>query len=95
MTENIEEHIWNNDGTVYLKQKVNKIEDKYWITEDIVDYVFDFLKEQFPDCLIMREFGKNVDIFVLDEKLPVEIQATDTYESNGKKIQDHQHLKIE
>lgn len=48
----------------------------FWCDVNITyDYIFFFLKDRFPENLIMPEFN-NIDLFVLGERLPVEIQST-------------------
>jgi len=48
--------------------------DKYWIAEEIISYIIEYLKKIFPGSIIVREFN-DVDIMVLNENLPVELQA--------------------
>lgn len=48
----------------------------FWCDVNITfDYIFFFLKDRFPEQLIIPEFN-NIDIFVFGERLPVEIQST-------------------
>lgn len=47
----------------------------YWYPDDVYPYILEFLKKEFPGRLIIREFNK-IDIMVLDESLPIEIQRT-------------------
>lgn len=64
--------------------RYEKIGDNiFWrYSEDITPFVFEFLKKEFPGKLIIHEFD-NVDIMILNENLPVEIQST---RFNGKSI---------
>jgi len=85
MKNTINDSIAIDNGCTYAEAKVNNnVKSKYWLTEEVSDYIFDFLEKQFSECLIMREFGTKVDFFVLDEKLPIEVQATYTTKNNGK-----------
>lgn len=48
----------------------------FWCNVNITfDYIFQFLKDRFSDCLIISEFN-NIDIFIFGERLPVEVQST-------------------
>lgn len=48
----------------------------YWNKAEIVKpYIKDFLKKKFLNNLIVSEFNK-IDLLVLDENLPVEVQST-------------------
>jgi hypothetical protein len=47
---------------------------KFWISDEVRPYIFEFLRKEFPDKFVIHEFDQ-VDIFILDENLPVEIQS--------------------
>lgn len=55
---------------------------KFWIADDVRPYIFEFLKKEFPGAIIIHEFDQ-VDIFVLDENLPIEIQSV-RYQRKGR-----------
>lgn len=49
---------------------------KFWHNAKVVyDNIFQFLKERFPEKIITYELD-NTDMFIFDERLPVEIQST-------------------
>lgn len=54
-----------------------RINDRYWKVEEIRSYIKKYLKNEFPEGIIIREFDK-VDIMVLrkEDSIPVEIQRT-------------------
>lgn len=56
-------------------------EDRCWTVEEIRPYIIRYLKKKFPNSIIMREFDR-VDIMVLGENIPVEIQRS--YYNKGK-----------
>lgn len=58
--------------------------NKYWISDEVRPYIFEFLKKEFPNMYILHEFDQ-VDLFVLDENLPVEIQSV-RLQTKGKDI---------
>jgi hypothetical protein len=60
--------------------------DKYWIANDVISYIMDFLVENFPDSIIVREFN-NTDIMILDKNLPIEIQSVHIHK-NGLYVSD-------
>lgn len=49
--------------------------DEYWNVEEIVPYIIEYLRKQFPDSIMIRELDL-VDITVLGPNIPVEIQKT-------------------
>lgn len=54
----------------------------FWkYANDVRPYIFEFLKKEFPGTLIIHEFDQ-VDVFVLEANLPVEIQST-SFRNNG------------
>lgn len=53
----------------------------YWTVEEIRPYIINYLKKEFPDSIIKREFDK-VDIMILGPNIPVEIQRTRTVNNN-------------
>lgn len=57
------------------KENIENI-DKYWLAEEVIRYIMNFLINIFPESIIIRETNGKVDIMILDENLPVEIQAT-------------------
>lgn len=58
-----------------MKNIENEINYRYWTVEEIRPYIMEHLKKTFPDSIIMREFDQ-VDIMVLGQNIPVEIQRT-------------------
>lgn len=55
---------------------VNKNGYTFWNNVSVVDdYIFEFIRNKFPDSLILPEFNK-VDWTVIDKNLPIEIQST-------------------
>lgn len=51
----------------------------WWYDVRVVDnYIFEFIKNKFPKSLILPEFDQ-IDWFVIDENLPIEIQSTITH----------------
>jgi len=67
-----------------IEQTIN---DKYWLAEEVTSHIINFLYKTFPNSIIIREFNK-VDITVLDENLPVEIQAVHKNRNNTLQIAD-------
>lgn len=64
----------NNSGIVRLKQ--NGIEYTVWTHTNVVrPYIKKFLRDMFPDKLIVRELNQ-IDLTILEENLPIEIQST-------------------
>lgn len=61
-----------------------KINDKYWKVEEVRKHIIEYLKKEFPESIIMREFN-NVDIMVFGPNVPVEIQRT-YLDSNGTSL---------
>lgn len=55
---------------------------KFWISDDVRPYIFEYLRKEFPDKFVIHEFDQ-VDIFVLDENLSVEIQSV-RHQTKGK-----------
>lgn len=55
---------------------------KFWISDDVRPYIFEYLRKEFPDKFVIHEFDQ-VDIFVLDENLPVDIQSV-RHQTKGK-----------
>ncbi len=56
----------------------------FWrYADDVRPYIFRFLEKEYPDAIIIHEFDK-VDIFILDENLPIEIQSIYPDIRNGK-----------
>lgn len=52
---------------------------KFWHIADVVHpYISKFLKKEFPNSVIIREFNK-IDHAVLKENIPVEVQSTPAY----------------
>lgn len=49
---------------------------KYWLAEEVVQYIINYLDKIFPESIIIRETNGKVDIMILDKNLPVEIQST-------------------
>lgn len=61
---------------IFWKKVDESLDDEEGLT--IRDYVTNYLKEKFPVCRIIGqyfEFNK-IDLYVIEEKLPVEIQST-------------------
>lgn len=52
--------------------------NKYWKVEEVRPYIMNYLKEKFPESILVREFN-DVDIMVLGSNIPVEIQRTITW----------------
>lgn len=73
MTNNIK------NGNIYGKDY------KFWISDEVRPFIFGFLKKEFPDKFIMHEFDQ-VDIFVLDENLPIEIQSVHRQTKGKEKL---------
>lgn len=42
------------------------------------DYIIEYLKNRFPNCIILGQYAEfnNIDLYVVEEKLPIEIQST-------------------
>ncbi len=72
MEENINKNK-NLDIETYSEKIDSK--DKYWYAKEVTQHIIKFLQKIFPQSIIVREFDK-IDIIVLDENLPVELQAT-------------------
>jgi len=62
---------------VYDQERYEIIGDYiFWrYADDVRDYIFESLEKEFPDAFIIDELDR-IDISVLDENLPIEIQAT-------------------
>jgi len=75
--ENNNEQINELNGIIEVKYK-NKTY-KIWKVEFIRPFIYKFLKEKYPDSLIVRELN-NIDIILFDNilknKIPIEIQKT-------------------
>ena len=57
---------------------------KFWHHADVVkDVVWDFLEKSFPNSVIFPEFFR-VDLVILNENIPVEIQSTVLLKNNTK-----------
>jgi len=86
MTQHSIEYYMNTIKNIEIKSEIEKTEnfieenkdenDKYWLAEEVTQYVMDFLIKKFPESIIVRETNGKVDIMILDENLPVEIQST-------------------
>jgi len=88
MTQHNMKHYMNTieNKNIEIKSEIEKTEnfieenknenDKYWLAEEVTQYVMDFLIKKFPESIIIRETNGKVDIMILDENLPVEIQST-------------------
>lgn len=75
----------NNNRTSHIDGVVTHGDYIFWHNANVVyDNIFRFLKEKFPEKIILYEFD-NVDMFVFDERLPVEIQSTE-YKHSDKTV---------
>ncbi len=78
--KNIEQDYEKNktiDGVITQKYGNNIYH--FWHKSDVVHpYISKFLKSEFPDSIIIREFNK-IDHIVLNENLPIEVQSTPAY----------------
>lgn len=54
----------------------------FWISDDVRPYILEFVKKKFPNKFVLEEFDQ-VDIFVLEEGLPIEIQSVG-HQTKGK-----------
>lgn len=63
-------------------ENTNKINDRYWTVEEIRPHIIRYLKDKFPESIIMREFDK-IDIMILGPNIPVDIQKTYIHHVNG------------
>lgn len=65
---------------------------KTWSVEFIKSHVIEFLKEKYPDSLILSELNK-IDLTIFDNKnneiIPVEIQKSTIFRNKGKYIFNH------
>ncbi len=73
----------NKDGIINVHNYI------FWTKADIVkSYVYNYLKDKFFDSLILHEFNK-IDLIVLKENLPAEIQSTIITKDNNRNIVNH------
>lgn len=76
--------IFNYKDYIFWKKVDEPLDGEEGLT--IRDYVTNYLKEKFPECRIIGqyfEFNK-IDLYVVEEKLPVEIQSTIPSHKNKK-----------
>lgn len=74
--------VFRYKGYTFWKMANGHLDEERGLT--IKDYVADYLKEKFPACRIIGqyyEFNK-IDLYIVEEKLPIEIQATIKSEGN-------------
>jgi hypothetical protein len=83
--------VGNSVNTVdgIITQKYGNNTYTFWHIADVVHpYISKFLKKEFPNSVIIREFNK-IDHIVLKENLPVEVQSTSAHNYNGKQKLAH------
>lgn len=64
-----------------------KVDDKdyYWLANEVMPHIIGFLDSIFPGSIIVQGFNK-VDIMILNENLPIEVQATYKINNGGTTI---------
>lgn len=66
---------------------MNNSNDKYWKVEEIRPYIMKFIKEKFPESIMMREFD-DIDIMVFGPNIPVEIQRSYLHKGRHVRISE-------
>ncbi len=79
----------NNEINGIITQIYGENRYTFWRLSDIVHhYISKFLKQEFPNSVIIREFNK-IDHIVLKENLPVEVQSTLAYTYGRRQTINH------
>lgn len=74
---------------------VRKNEYIFWKDVSVTyDYIFNFLYNKFQNAIIIPEFD-NVDLFIIDENLPVEIQSTTIHSRDSLPVHSQFEDKIQ